>query len=52
LETFERGEWGQRFPTIGAAWRRAWARVIPFFAFPPEIRRVIYAVNPPYIQNS
>lgn len=45
LDTFERGEWGQRFPTIVAAWRRAWARVIPFFAFPPEIRRVIYTTN-------
>jgi len=45
LDGFERGEWGQRFPTIGAAWRRAWARVIPFFAFPPEIRRVIYTTN-------
>jgi transposase-like protein len=45
LETFERGEWGQRFPTIGAAWRRAWTRVVPFFAFPPAIRRVIYTTN-------
>jgi putative transposase len=45
LDTFERGEWGQRFPTIVAAWRRAWTRVIPFFAFPPEIRRVIYTTN-------
>jgi putative transposase len=45
LDAFERGEWGQRFPTIVAAWRRAWARVIPFFAFPPEIRRVIYTTN-------
>jgi transposase-like protein len=45
LEAFERGEWGQRFPTIVAAWRRAWARIIPFFAFPPEIRRVIYTTN-------
>jgi putative transposase len=39
LDAFERGDWGQRFPTIVAAWRRAWSRVIPFFAFPPEIRR-------------
>jgi transposase-like protein len=38
-------EWGQRFPTIVAAWRRAWPRVILFFAFPPEIRRVIYTTN-------
>ena len=45
LDAFERGEWGQRFPTIVAAWRRAWARVMPFFAFPPEIRRVIYTTN-------
>lgn len=45
LDAFERGEWGQRFPTIVGAWRRAWTRVIPFFAFPPEIRRVIYTTN-------
>ena len=45
LDAFERGEWGQRFPTVVAAWRRAWTRVIPFFAFPPEIRRVIYTTN-------
>ena len=25
--------------------RRAWTRVIPFFAFPPEIRRVLYTTN-------
>jgi transposase-like protein len=45
LDAFERGAWGQRFPTIVAAWRRAWARVIPFFAFPPAIRRVLYTTN-------
>lgn len=45
LDAFERGDWGQRFPTIVAAWRRAWTRVTPFFAFPPEIRRVIYTTN-------
>jgi putative transposase len=45
LDAFERGEWGQRFPTIVTAWQRAWARVIPFFAFPPAIRRVIYTTN-------
>ena len=27
------------------AWRRAWDQVIPFFAFPPEVRRVIYTTN-------
>jgi len=45
LDTFERGPWGQRFPTVVAAWRRAWSHVIPFFAFPPQIRRVIYTTN-------
>ncbi len=45
LDAFEQGEWGQRLPTIVAAWRRAWARVVPFFAFHPEIRRVNYTTN-------
>jgi transposase-like protein len=45
LDAFADGEWGRRFPTVVAAWRRAWAQVIPFFAFPPEIRRVIYTTN-------
>jgi transposase-like protein len=45
LDEFERGLWGRRFPTVVASWRRAWAHVIPFFAFPPEIRRVIYTTN-------
>ena len=45
LDAFEAGEWGQKFPTVVSAWRRAWERVIPFFAFPPEIRRVIYTTN-------
>jgi putative transposase len=30
---------------VVASWRRAWANVIPFFAFPPEVRRVIYTTN-------
>src|SRR6185436_20283363 len=45
LDGFERGAWGTRFPTVVAAWRRAWTHVIPFFAFPPEVRRVIYTTN-------
>lgn len=28
-----------------ASWRRAWPHVIPFFAFPPTIRRVLYTTN-------
>ena len=45
LDAFEQGPWGQRFPTVVAAWRRAWSHVIPFFAFPPQIRKVIYTTN-------
>lgn len=45
LEAFERGPWGTRFPTVVASWRRAWTQVIPFFAFPPEVRRLIYTTN-------
>jgi putative transposase len=45
LDAFAQGPWGVRFPTIVAAWRRAWTQVIPFFAFPPEVRRVIYTTN-------
>jgi len=45
LDAFERGAWGQKFPTVVAAWRRAWDRVIPFFAFPPAVRKVIYTTN-------
>ena len=45
LDAFEAGPWGRKFPTVVAAWRRAWDRVIPFFAFAPSIRRVIYTTN-------
>jgi transposase-like protein len=45
LTAFETGPWGQKFPTVAASWRRAWSNVIPFFAFPPELRRVIYTTN-------
>src|SRR3954462_16034281 len=44
-EAFEGSGLGQRFPTVTAAWRRAWMHVVPFFAFPPEIRRVLYTTN-------
>ena len=36
---------GGRFPTVVASGRRAWLQVVPFFAFPPGIRRVIYTTN-------
>lgn len=45
LTAFEQGPWGQRYAPIAEAWRRAWDRVIPFFTFPPAIRKVIYTTN-------
>jgi len=45
LDAFEASAWGQKFRTVVAAWRRAWDRVIPFFAFPPQVQRVIYTTN-------
>ncbi len=45
LTAFEAGPWGTKFPTVAASWRRAWSQVIPFFAFPAPIRKVIYTTN-------
>jgi transposase-like protein len=45
LDALEASPFGRRFATVPAAWRRAWTQVVPFFAFPPEIRRLIYTTN-------
>jgi putative transposase len=45
LSEFEDGPWGQKYPAITAAWRRNWAEVIPFFAYPQDVRRMIYTTN-------
>jgi putative transposase len=44
LETFDE-KWGQRFPPITQAWLNAWDHVIPFLAFPDELRRIMYTTN-------
>ena len=44
LEEFAR-KWDRRFPSISAMWRRNWLGIIPFFQFPPEVRRIIYTTN-------
>jgi putative transposase len=38
-------KWDEKFPMIAKSWRSNWARVIPFFAHPPEIRKIIYTTN-------
>jgi putative transposase len=45
LTAFEAGPWGQKYAAIGQSWRRAWQEVIPFFAFPGDVRRIIYTTN-------
>jgi putative transposase len=58
LTAFEASEWGQRYPAISQSWRRAWAEVrllcspcprhgvlARFFAFPKEVRKIIYTTN-------
>jgi putative transposase len=45
LTAFEEGPWGQNLPAIGQSWRREWQEVIPFFAFPGDVRRIIYTTN-------
>ena len=44
LATFEAG-WGERYPMIGKTWRDTWEHVIPFLAFPDDVRRVVYTTN-------
>lgn len=45
LEDFDRGPWGQKYPAIAQSWRRNWEQVIPFYAFAPELRKIIYTTN-------
>ena len=45
LDAFEASELGTRYPAAVKTFRDAWERFIPFLAFPPELRRVIYTTN-------
>jgi putative transposase len=45
LEAFAVSDWGRKYPPIAPAWRRHWEQVIPLFAHPPEIRRMLYTTN-------
>src|ERR671932_2138349 len=45
LAAFEDGPWGRKYPAIGPGWRRAWGEVVPFYAFPDEVRRLLYTTN-------
>ena len=45
LEAFAAGPLGRKYPAIAPAWRRNWDKVIPFFAFPEAVRRIVYTTN-------
>jgi putative transposase len=45
LDTWTDSEIGRKYPAIKRQWEAAWQQVIPFFAFPPEVRTVIYTTN-------
>lgn len=44
LEIFSQ-KWDSRYPTISKPWQTNWQRIIPFFAYPEEILRIIYTTN-------
>jgi putative transposase len=45
LAAFEASPWGRKYPAIGQSWRRAWPEVVPFYAFHPDVRRLVYTTN-------
>src|SRR3954469_1667631 len=45
LDAFDEGPWGRKYPVIAQSWRRRWGEVIPFYAFPADVRRIIYTTN-------
>jgi len=45
LGAFEESPWGLKYPAIAQSWRRAWTEVVPFYAFPGEVRRILYTTN-------
>src|SRR5512144_34656 len=45
LEDFAHGPWGTKYPAMAQSWRRNWSEVIPFFAFPSDVRRIMYTTK-------
>jgi len=45
LEEFDQSDLGRKYSMIGESWKRNWEEVIPFFSYPPEIRKMIYTTN-------
>jgi hypothetical protein len=45
LEDFDASAWGRKYPAIAQSWRRNWEYIIPSFAFPVAVRRIIYTTD-------
>ena len=45
LDAFEDSAWGRKYAAISQIWRRQWEQMIPFFAFAPAVRKIIYTTN-------
>lgn len=45
LSEFEDSAFGKKYAAVSAMWRRQWEQVIPFFAYPQEVRKMIYTTN-------
>ena len=45
LAEFDAGPWGKKYPMIAESWRRNWEQIIPFYSYPPEVRKIIYTTN-------
>jgi putative transposase len=44
LAAFEE-RWRSKYPAIGRQWRARWSELVPFLAYPAEIRRTLYTTN-------
>lgn len=38
-------KWDERYPLVARHWRGNWTKLATFFAFPPDLRRIIYTTN-------
>ena len=38
-------KWDDKYPKISDSWENTWSEIIPFLAYPKDIRKVIYTTN-------
>lgn len=52
LDEFNVSRWCKKYPAIAQRWWRHWEHVIPFFAFPAAVRRIIYTTSAIEVLNA